>query len=172
VTAHVHVGPARVLGVEPDGRPRVLVLGGSCEVAIADWAIPFRYQPTSGDTLLVIGQRSRYAVPGVTHGSGRSHLAFRGDAALRAAGTMRLGGDGGVRIAAPEIRVTAGDLECTAETVVQRLGDADATVPGCLDERLGQSERIIDEHDERVAARHETVAARVVRIDGDLLRLG
>lgn len=169
----VFVGSAEVLAVEPDGRPRVRVLGGACETTVATWALPFRYEPRPGDLLLVYGKQGRYWVTGVERGRGRSQLVFGGDAELRAAGgSLQFGADAGVRLDAPEVLVEADQLELDAGQNVQRIGEADTTVRGVLDERAGASERVVDGDENVTAGRSETVAARAVRIDGDVLRLG
>ncbi|MCB9877495.1 MAG: hypothetical protein H6835_07840 [Planctomycetes bacterium] len=182
----VFAGSARVLAVETDGRPRVIVLGAPADGApadgalahgalaapiIADWAIPFRYTPETGDLLQVLGQHGRFWVTGVVHGRGRSQLAFRGDTAVHASGALRLGADGGVRLEAPTVHVEAAGLETDADTIVSHADAQDTTVHGQLDERAGAVERQIDGDDDRTAGRHATVAERVVKIDGDLLRL-
>lgn len=167
----VYVGPARVQAITEDGRAAIQVLGGSCERAIADWALPYRYQPVIGDLLLVMGQNSRYWVTGVVRGQGRSELAFCGDTQLHAAGTMRLGGDGGVRIEGPQIDLLADQLETEADDLVQYLGSSESTVRGTFNERAGQCSRIIDEDDHQIAGRHATVAGHAVKMDGEMLRL-
>ena len=167
----LYAGPARVLEIEEDARPHIALLGGSGERTVADWAIPFRYEPRVGDLLFVMGRSGRYWVTGIMHGTGRSQLAFRGDTELRASGALRVGGDGGVRIAGPEVGIETRDLHSEAEHAAQRLGTVDTTVTGTVDERAGACERSIDGEDEQLAGRHETVAQRVVKIDGGLLRL-
>ncbi|HEX5052281.1 MAG TPA: hypothetical protein VFZ65_10945 [Planctomycetota bacterium] len=167
----VFVGQARVLGTATDGRPRVLVFDRRATVAVADWALPFRYEPTAGDLLLVMGQHDRFWVTGVTHGHGRSQLAFLGDAALHARGVLRLASDAGVRLRGPEVEMRSHELESSATSVVQKLGGMQSTTQGTLDERAGQCSRMIDGEDRQVAGRHATVALHKVKIDGDLLVL-
>ncbi|MEZ6037396.1 MAG: hypothetical protein R3F29_07945 [Planctomycetota bacterium] len=167
----IYVGPARVLSLEPDGRPRVQALGGAHDQALAEWALPFHYQATPGELLLVVGRRGGYWVTGIVAGSGESTLAFRGDVTLHAHGPLVAGGDGGLRIDSPAICIEAEDLDSEVEHAVQRVGEFDAEVSGAHEERLGQSDRIVDEDDQVTAARHETIAAKAVRIDGSLLRI-
>lgn len=167
----LYVGLARVLGSEADGRPRLLVFDRAATTTVADWALPFRYRPAPGDLLQVMGHRDRFWVTGVVTGRGRSQLAFRGDAALSATGTLRLCADAGVRVAGPEVRVATERLATDAGTVVQHAAEADTVVRGEFDERAGECARTIDGDDVHVAARHSTVAGHVVEIDGDLLRL-
>jgi len=167
----IYVGQAKVLSCEPDGRPRVLILGGNCETTVCDWAIPFRYEPRPGDLLQVLGQASRFWVTGVAHGAGHSHLAFRGDTEWRAEGPLTLEGNGGVRLDSPTVRIEADEVESEAEHVVQRVDDIDSEVSSTIDERAGECSRSIDGDDEQTAARHSTVAKHAVKIDGSLLRL-
>ena len=169
--AGVYVGTAKVLACEPDGRPRVLVLGGACDTTIADWAIPFHYEPQPGDLLLVLGHNGRYWATGLVHGKGHSHLAFRGDTEIKAKGPLHLGGDGGVRLESPEVRIESELFETEATDTVQRIGHLDSEVTDTIDERTGECSRVIEGEDEQIAARHSTVAQHAVKIDGSLLRL-
>ncbi|MFN3241495.1 MAG: hypothetical protein ACE37K_08275 [Planctomycetota bacterium] len=171
MSAAVYVGPARVLRMDGE-RPHVQVLGGGCETATADWALPFRYEPATGDLLLVIGQSGRYWVTGIVHGAGRSQLAFAGHTELNAAGgPLHLSADGGVRIQSPAVGVEADVFETETNATHQRLDQCDSEVSGTLDERSGESMRDIDGEDAVTAAQTSTVAARVAKIDGGLLRL-
>ncbi len=167
----IRVGPARVLEILPDGRPRVQLLTGDCRRLVADWALPFRYEPATADLLLTIHRGDRAWVTGVVTGRGHSRLAFAGDVELAATGELAVGGAGGVRIAAPEVAIHAPLQECESEETVQRIGDLDTTATLALDERAGECERTIDGDDDQLAARHSTVARHRVKIDGELLRL-
>jgi len=171
VNDRLYVGPARVLSVE-QGRPRVQVLGGSCEVATADWALPFQYQAQVGDLLLVMGREHRYWVTGIVHGAGRSQLAFRGDTELGARdGGLQLSADGGLRVQSPSVHIAAAEFETDTATTHQRIDEHDQEVIGRFDERAGESTREIDGEDAHTSARSETVAAHVAKVDGGLLRL-
>lgn len=165
------VGQARVLHGTPDGRVRVQLLGGNCATCTAEFAIPFRYQPVTGDVLQVLARAGECWVTGVVHGRGTSQLAFRGPIELHAAGALRLAADGGVRVEAPRVELQAPVVESEAETAVLHAEDSEASVRGAIDERAGSCERSIDGTDQVTAGRHETIAARVVKMDGSLLRL-
>ena len=167
----IRVGPARVLEVLPDGRPRVQLLTGDCRRLVADWAIPFRYEPAPADLLLTVSRGQNAWITGIVSGRGSSRLAFAGDIALSAAGDLGVGADGGVRIAAPEVLVEAPIQECETEETIQRIGSLDTTVTTEIEDRAGTCERTIDGDDDQLAARHSTVARHRVKIDGGLLRL-
>lgn len=167
----INIGPARVNAVGADGRPTVQALFGSGQVAVADWALPFRYQAQCGDLLLVIGQAGRYWVTGIIRGRGKSQLAFQGNTVFQSAGRMQLGGGGGVRLESPAIRLTTPDLGIEAEHAIQHLGASTASVSGTIEERAGESSRMIDGNDEHVSGRHSTVAEHRVKVDGEMLRL-
>ena len=166
-----YVGPARVLGTEADGRPRVQILGGTCDQAVCDWAIPFRYEPAAGDLLLVLGKGGLYWVTGIVKGAGNSKMAFRGDTTMHAHGKLNFGGDGGVRLDSPTIKIESKQLDTEADHVVQRIGELDSTMTDTLQERAGECSRIIDGSDEQLAYRHTTVANHGVTMDAELLRL-
>tara|TARA_R110002094_G_scaffold134345_5_gene126549 strand:+ start:412 stop:927 length:516 start_codon:yes stop_codon:yes gene_type:complete len=167
----LYVGPARVLGTESDGRPKVQVLGGACDQVVCDWALPFCYEPAAGDLLLVLGKDARYWVTGIVKGAGHAKMAFRGDATMHAHGKLHFGGDGGVRLDSPTIKLEAEKLDTEADHVVQRIGELDSTMADALQERAGECSRIIDGSDEQLAYRHSTVANHKVKMDAELLRL-
>ena len=167
----VYVGLAQVLSRESDGRPRVTILGGTCETTIADWAIPYRYEAQPKDLLQVLGQDGRYWVTGIAQGKGLSHVAFQGHTKWHADGTMHLSGDGGIRFDSPEVRIETDTLESEANHIVQRIDSFDSCIPGTHNERAGTSERIIDEDDEQTAAKHKVVAAHAAKLNAELIRL-
>ena len=169
--APIQVGPARVLEVLPDGRPRLQLLAGDCRRVVADWAIPFRYDPAAGDLLLTMSHGARAWVTGIVSGRGASRLTFAGEVELAADGELTASAAGGVRITAPEVVTEARVVECESEETVQRIDEMDTTVEQELEERAGSCERTIDGDDDQLAARHGTVARRRVKIDGELLRL-
>ena len=171
MSTSIYVGPARVLSIAADGRPRLQVLGGACDTTVADWAIPYRYEAHAGDLLLVLGRDRRYWVTGVIHGRGRSQLAFRGDTSLAASGTMHLSGDGGVQLDSPEVRIETDTLDSEAQHLIQRTDDFESVVYNTSNERAGECTRIIEENDQHTAFRQSTVAKHIVKIDASLLRL-
>ena len=167
-----HVGLGRVVGCESDGRPCLRLMFGAAEQVVADWALPYRYQPVVGDLLQVIGRCDRYWITGVVQGHGRSHMASSGSMRLSARGRLRLRGDVAMRLSGPGVTSRATVFETVAVSVVQKLGELRTAVRGLLTERAGQSSRMIDGEDYRAARRHETVAREAVKVDADLLRLG
>lgn len=169
--AGIYIGPARVATVQADGRPVVQILGGSCETVAADWAIPFRYEPDKGDLLLVLGKHGRYWITGIVHGSGASQMAFHGNVELASSGTLQVAASGGVYVDSPEVHILTEAFDVDASQIVQRFEDMDSEVTERIEERAGTCERVIDGEDEQIAARHETVARRAVKVDGELLRL-
>lgn len=167
----IHVGPARVLAVDEDGRAQVQPLSGACPPHTAEWAIPFRYDAEQGDIVLIMNQAGRSWITGIIQGRGKSRLAFRGDTAVTAEGSVQLGGDGGARLEAPAIHIRTDQLESTSEHLIQHSDDATGTVTETVEERTSQCSRVIDENEENLSGRHRTVAERAVRIDGEMLRL-
>src|SRR5690242_7210675 len=97
------LGPAEVLRVSPH-ELEVRLKNGA--VACAGLALGYPYDARAGDVVLVIGDADGHYVIGVIHGSGRSALELHGDVDVRAVnGVLRLSGDKGVEIDAPEMSV-------------------------------------------------------------------
>lgn len=167
----VFVGQARVVATESDGRARVLVLGEHRGPTVAEWAIPFRYEPRSGDLVLVYGQGGSFWITGVVQGNGTSQLAFRGDTAIRAPRGLRFSAAGGLRLDAPQLDVRTEHLEAEIDHLQERSDEHDLEVMGTIDERAGSCAHVVDGDEDQTAARHTTVAERVVKIDGGLLKL-
>jgi hypothetical protein len=167
----VFVAMARVLEVTADGRVRVQRLDAVAAPCIAEWALPFRYEPVVGDLLQVIGQGQRTFVVAVSQGRGRTSLAFRGAMTLRGAGAMRLGSDAAIRLRAPALGLHTTSQQVEAETITQSLGDCDTAIADEMVERAGRSARQIEGEDVQVAGTQRRLAAHRVTIDGELLRI-
>lgn len=165
------VAPGLVLGVDEVGRPLVRLQDGLATEVTAEWALPYRYTAAPGDLLWTISRRSRTWVLGVAHGRGRSELAFRGDAALRAGGTLRLAADRGLRLVGKVVTLRARALEVLAQALEEKLGWASRLVKGALDEVAGSALRVT-EGEECLAAGSVTILAEeVARLDGDVVQV-
>lgn len=165
------VGTGRVVECDERGRPTLRLMEAPGRIVSAEWALPYRYLPEIGDLLLVLGKDGRHWITGVVLGAGRSHLAFRGNFGLSSAETLQLRGDQGVRVLGKRVTTRADEVEVHASSIVQKLGESQSTVRGVLRERAGQSSHTIEGEDRRLAGRHETVARRAVKIDGETLIL-
>lgn len=160
-----HVGQGRVVGVEADGRPRVLLLATGAEV-VATWAIPFLYGPALGDLLWVVGRDGRFFVLGVFQGGGRSLIALPGEVRLEAAGRLRLVAGQGVRLIAPRLTLRAERLELEARQLHTKVVDAVRLVRGLFQQVAGRVVRVT-EGEESVSADEVTVLANdLVKVDG------
>jgi hypothetical protein len=122
------LGPARVHAVEAHGTWVDLESGRR---VLATIALADRYQPEPADVLLVIGDGDRFYVIGVIDGRGRHVIERQGDVELRAVGgRVRLHGDRGVDVDAPEVTVRAraahvvvDKITAFAQNVRQRIGE-------------------------------------------------
>src|SRR5262245_57478518 len=106
------LGPATVVDAAP-GALRIELENGSQVDALM--ALAFPYEPARGDVVLSIGEDGRYYVIGVLRGHGRSSLQLPGDVELRADGVLRLAGERGVEIAAPELSLAGEKLQVVAD---------------------------------------------------------
>lgn len=169
--AGVRCGLGRVLGVDAQGRPRVRLDDACASELLAEWALPFRYQPTEGDLLVVVGRGARQWVIGVAHGQGRSEMAFRGDFALAAGRALRLQADRGLRLLGRVLTLRAGALELATGALHARLGEAALQVRGLLEEVAAAALRVTEEEETLLAQDVTIMAEETVRLDGELLQL-
>lgn len=136
-------------------------------------AFTFPYRPQPGDRLLVwLQEADGYAV-GVLSGAGQARLDFTGDVEVRALdGRLRLRGDEGVELEAPQISLRARDLRTFADTVTEKTTTAYRWVRELLTVRAGESRRTVDGEDHSRSERSVTLAEGTVRIDGAQVHLG
>lgn len=137
------LGPATVTRADAAG-VEVTLRGGAS--ARAELALAFTYQPAPGDVVLVIGddEQGRYVI-GVLQGSGRASLELPGDVDVRAVGgVLRLAGDKGVEVAAPEVSVQAGRVRMIADAVVQRFATLRQRVTELLSVHAAESHTLVD----------------------------
>ena len=165
-----YLGPARVLDV--DGNTARVLLG---ETTPAEVRLAFSspYLPATGDELLVIGQGGAFFALGVLAGHGKTELALQGDVELRAVGgALRLTGDRGVSVHAPEVTVQTGALKTFARSVTEKTDTAYRWVKGLLTQRAGESRTLVDGEDYSQAETKVSLAAKVNKIDGGSVQLG
>jgi uncharacterized protein DUF3540 len=165
------LGPAQVIRAgEEDPEVQVLLADGRC--VSAAWAIPYRYVAKPGDQLLVISQGERHYVLSVLQGRGRSVLATRGDALLRAeAGKLALRGEKGVRLRGARLTLRGQRLGVAVRRIHEKLGEVSSRIVGQVFERAGSSRRVIDEDDWHAAEARTLVAVDSVTFNGDLIRV-
>lgn len=165
------VSPGLVLGVDEVGRPLVRLQDGLATELTAEWALPYRYVAAPGDLLWLISRGSRAWALGVAHGRGRSELAFRGDATLRAGGTLRLQADRGLRLVGKVVTLRARALEVLAQALEEKLGWASRLVKGALDEVAGSALRVTEGEECLTAGSVTVLAEEVARLDGDVVQV-
>ncbi|MCA8925184.1 MAG: DUF3540 domain-containing protein [Planctomycetes bacterium] len=164
------LGAARVLSF---GATTAEVLLGDATPAEVRFAFSTPYHPAIGDELLVIGQAEEFFAIGVLAGHGKTELALQGDVELRAVGgSLRLTGDRGVSLHAPEVTVQTGALRTFAKSVTEKTDTAYRWVRGLLTQRAGDSHTVVDGEDYSRAETRVSLAAKVNKIDGGSVQLG
>jgi hypothetical protein len=163
------IGPALILKAEA----RRVLLGVDGEEAWADLALGFPYRPAVGDTVLALGQESRWYVIGVLQGRGVTSFAAPADLELSAPnGSIALKAAEGVRIEAPQVALKADRLELAARSVFERFVQAYRRVAGVFQVRAGRVRTVVEEAWDLRAGRIAERADADVRIDGDKIYLG
>lgn len=164
-----YLGPARVCAVDSG---RVLVdTGGSRAWAVM--ALGYRYQPVTGDSLLVIGRDGDWYVLGVLAGQGDTAFVAPGDVSIRAPrGSVRIVARDQVAITADRVDVQGGRFEVVVDQIVQRSKRVAMSVKELFRIRT-RSSRVDVEKTHRVhAGRINHRASDVVNIDGRKINLG
>jgi hypothetical protein len=137
-----YLGPAVVTAVDPH-EVEVSLKDGDKARAVMALASP--YAPAPGDVVLVIGNQDGHYVIGVLHGTGKAVLEFQGDVDVRAVGgVLRLAGDRGVEVAAPEVSMQAGTLRVIAGAVVQKFTSIRQRVTELLSVHAGETHTVVD----------------------------
>lgn len=165
-----YIGPATVVDVSPDTMIVELPQGGCVRASMA-MAIPYEARP--GDLLLVAGSGEAHYVIGVLRGTGRVALRFNGDVDLHAVdGVLRLSGDRGVELRAPELDVVVDKVRAVATTVVQRFSTLCQRVTKLLDVHAGQAVTLVDESSITQAKQVSIVSKETVTLNGREIHLG
>jgi hypothetical protein len=158
-------------GVDPRREVDVRVPGGA--VVRARMAMPLPYEPSAGDTVLVIGDAGGHYVIGVLEGRGRTVVELHGDVDLRAlGGVLRLQSDRGVRIDAPEVEVLARRLRTVADAVVESVGSFRQRVRELLSVHAAQSHTVVDGASVAQAKSTTILSEEKVTINGKAVHLG
>ncbi len=167
-TAGVRVG--RVLEADAD---RALLDLGSGVRAWADPAMPIRYTPAVGDSLLCASDGERFWIIGVIRGAGSVSLAAFGDVEVRSlGGTLRLGGSEAVEVQTGRLSILADTISTVARSVKESLGALVQTITGRRLVRAGSDYRIVDGIAFQRSERMHSVASKEARIDGSTVHLG
>lgn len=166
----LYLGPATVTRVTAADVEVRLPDGASARAALA---MAFLYEPAEGDVVLVIGQEAGHYVIGVLHGRGRASLALPGDVDLRAVGgVLRLAGDKGVEIAAPEVGVQAGRVRMIAGAVVQRFATLRQRVTELLSVHAAESHTLVEGAAHTQAKSATILTEEKATINGKAIYLG
>jgi hypothetical protein len=142
-------------------------------LAHAQIALGYPYEAKEGDVVLVIGEAGRHYVIGVLHGTGRSVLELPGDVDLHArGGTLRLSGDKGVEIAAPDLSIHVGKLQVIAGAAVQRFASLCQRVADLWSVQAGQRHTVIEGSSHEQAKSATILTEEQVTINGKAVYLG
>lgn len=164
------VGLGQVRGLDPSGRPVLLLHDDQSTELVAEWALPYRYRPALNDLLRVARQGERAWVLGVAQGAGRSSLLFASAVRLKAR-TLRLTSDVAIRLRAPRLKLRVATLELLSETLHEKLGDATRQLGAWL-QTAHQVRRVIDGGDWAQARRRTVLAADELIVDGEQIKVG
>ena len=163
------IEPASVLEVD-EGRIRLKI---DDEEAWGVLALGYPYRPAAGDTVLALGQESKWYVIGVIRGRGLTSFTAPADLELRAPnGSIGLVASGGVRIEAPEVVLRADRLELAARSVFEKFVRAYRRVAEAFHLKAGRVRTVVDGAWDVRAGRIEERADGDVRIDGNQIHLG
>jgi hypothetical protein len=168
--APLYLGPATVTRTGPAAVEVRLPTGAAVE---AQLALAFTYEPVEGDVLLVIGTEGGHYVIGVLDGRGRAALEIPGDVSVRAVGgVLRLAGDRGVELSAPEVSVQAGALRMIAGAVVQRFTSLRQRVTELLTVHAAESHTQVDGAAHTQAKSATLLTEEKMTINGKAIYLG
>ncbi|MEZ6187612.1 MAG: hypothetical protein R3F62_21710 [Planctomycetota bacterium] len=157
---------AAVIGVDP---VRVVVSSGA--TLELRWALPFQGELAVGDAVQVLVQGERCYGVGVLRSAGRFRLLLSEAAQLRGL-RVRLRGDRGVKLLAPDLKLKARHLVVDATEVAESLGGAVRRVLGVLKVRAKQARTIVAGEHHLRAKRRRAVGAEAHRLDGTLVQFG
>ena len=165
-----YLGPAHVVGAS--GRELSLELP-SGRIVAATLAVAFPYEAEVGDVLLVIARGESHYGIGVLHGTGRTRLSFQGDVDLRSeTGTVRISGEKGVALSAPELDVRAGAVRMLADSLTQRVASVYQRVTSLLSVHAREAHTSVDESTFTRAKSAAIVTEETMSINGKQIHLG
>jgi hypothetical protein len=165
-----YLGAAEVVAVEPT---RVVVDVPGAGLARAELAFALPYTPAVGDLLLVIGKGDDLFAIGVLRGAGRTSLSLHGDVDLHAVGgRLRLTGDRGLELRAPEVDVLAGKLRMVADAVLQRFSSVCQRVVDLLSVHAGEAHTLVDGASLAQSRRAAILTEETMTINGSEIHLG
>lgn len=166
----ISLGPAEVIEVNAS-EVKVELPDGS--IVRAALALAFPYEPSVGDTLLVIGKGDDHYSIGVLRGTGKAALSFQGDVDLRAVGgSLTLAADKGVEIEGPEVLVRSSKLRMIAETVIEKFASVYQRVSGLLSVHAKEAHTVVEEASLTHAKSASITTEETVTVNGKQIHLG
>lgn len=166
----VFLGPAEVIEVNAS-EVKVELPDGA--VVRAELALAFPYEPSPGDTLLVIGKGGDHYSIGVLRGTGRAALSFQGDVDLRAVGgSLTLAADKGVEIEGQEVLVRSRKLRMVAESVIEKFTSVYQRVGQLLSVHAKEMHTVVEETSLTQAKSASITTEETVTVNGKQIHLG
>lgn len=166
----VFLGPADVREVQANTVTIELPHG---EMVEALFAFAFPYEPSVGDTLLVIGKDGQHYAIGVLRGLGKAALSFEGNVDLRAVGgKLTLSADQGIEMEAPEVGIRTRNMRVYADKLVQKLSFLHQRVVGLFDVQAKEMHTVVDGETTTRAKSATITTEEIVTINGKQVHLG
>ncbi len=168
--ADVYLGPADVTRVQASEVFVELPEGATVQVQLA---FAFPYEPSVGDTLLVIGKDGQHYAIGVLRGIGKASLSFHGDVEVRATGgTLTLTADKGIEMNGPDVSVRAGSLRLYAEKAVEKFTWLHQRVASLMSVHAKEMHTIVEESATTNAKSATITTEETVTVNGKQIHLG
>lgn len=166
----VFLGPANVTKVNAGDVTIELPDGALVEVHLA---FAFPYEPSMGDTLLVIGKDGQHYAIGVLRGSGKASLEFHGDVELRSVGgVVRIAAEKGIEMDGPDIAMRTGTLRIVAEKVVEKFTWLHQRVASLLSIQAKEMHTVVDGAATTNAKSATITTEEMVTVNGKQIHLG
>jgi hypothetical protein len=168
--AEVFLGPATVTHAKASDVQIELPSGEHASVQLA---FAFPYEPSEGDTLLVIGKNGAHYAIGVLAGSGKAALSFHGDVELRAiGGAVTIAADKGIEMDGPEISMRSGTLRVVADKMIEKLSWLHQRVAELLSVQAKEMHTVVEGPTTTNAKSATITTEDVVTVNGKQIHLG
>lgn len=165
-----YLGPADVTRVQAS---EVLVALPDGAVVPVQLAFAFPYEPSVGDTLLVIGKDGQHYAIGVLRGSGKASLSFHGDVELRSiGGSLTLAAEKGIEVQGPEVSIRSNTLRVVADKVVEKFTWLHQRVASLVSVHAKEMHTIVEESATTNAKRATITTEETVTVNGKQIHLG
>lgn len=163
--------PTAEVATVVSGGPRARAVVSSGETVELVWALPYTTHLRPGDAVQVLRAGASCYVIGVLR-SARGFTLLLNEAAQLRGFRLRLRGDLGVKLMAPDLRIRARKLVSEAVEVSERFQNVARRVLGKLSVRARSARTIVSGEHHTRAKRRRGVGAESHRLDGGLVQFG